>query len=263
MPDLFEQIEMPGFSPAYDPKTKYGYTNPHYKRNLKELLNKTSEGFCMYCYVTVAADGKLWGHLEHSIEKTNSKYLTECIPNIGWTCSVCNDIFKKYKEKERKLSQKDITIFERKIKCSSNRCTKACAKYKNLKNKYLRQENAQIILQPNGVKGFDTGFELKIQYNVQNGWFEPSAFQGEYSEQERQFIEKHINRFHLNDEAYRTNALITFFEDVIEGEGHIVRTPENNMVVRVFKKRLEGLERQDVLRICKKLYTYYMVKLKA
>ena len=28
MPDLFEQIEMPGFSPAYDPKTKYGYTNP-------------------------------------------------------------------------------------------------------------------------------------------------------------------------------------------------------------------------------------------
>lgn len=79
-----------------------------------------------------------------------------------------------------------------------------------MKNKYLRQENAQIILQPNGVKGFDTGFELKIQYNVQNGWFEPSAFQGEYSEQERQFIEKHINRFHLNDEAYRTNALITF-----------------------------------------------------
>ena len=116
MPDLFEQIEMPGFSPAYDPKTKYGYTNPHYKRNLKELLNKTSEGFCMYCYVTVAADGKLWGHLEHSIKKTNSKYLTECIPNIGWTCPVCNDIFKKYKEKERKLSQKDITIFERKIK---------------------------------------------------------------------------------------------------------------------------------------------------
>lgn len=90
MPDLFEQIEMPGFSPAYDSKTKYGYTNPHYKRNLKELLNKTSEG-----------------------------------------------------------------------------------------------------------------------------------------------------------------------------EGHIVRTPESNMVVRVFKKRLEGLERQDVLRICKKLYTYYMVKLKA
>lgn len=99
MPDLFEQIEMPGFSPAYDPKTKYGYTNPHYKRNLKELLNKTSEGFCMYCYVTVAADGKLWGHLEHSIEKTNSKYLTECIPNIGWTCPVCNDIFKSIKKR--------------------------------------------------------------------------------------------------------------------------------------------------------------------
>ncbi len=262
MPDIFEKIEMPGFSPVYDPKIKYGYKNPRYKKNLKALLNKTSEGFCMYCYVTVAADGKVWGHLEHSIEKENSKYLTECIPNIGWACPVCNNIFKKCKEKKRKLSKKDIAVFERKIKCNSNSCTKECVKYRNLKNKYLLQDNGQIILQPNGVKGFDTGLDLKIQYNVQNGWFEPSEFQGEYSEREKQFIEHHINEFHLNDEAYRTNALITFFRDVIEGEGHIIQTPENNMVVKVFKKRLEGLKRQDVLKICNKLFTYYEVKLK-
>ena len=61
----------------------------------------------------------------------------------------------------------------------------------------------------------------------------------------------------MNDKTYRTNALFIFFRDVIEGEGHIVRTPENNMVVKVFKKRLEGLNKQDVLKICEKLYTYY------
>ena len=89
---------------------------------------------------------------------------------------VCNTVFKKCKEKARKLSIKDIAVFERNIKCTSNHCTKECVKYKNLKNKYLLQENAQIILQPNGVKGFDTGLELKIQYDVQNGWFEPSVY---------------------------------------------------------------------------------------
>ena len=86
MPDIFAQIEMPVFSPLYDPDTEYGYKKSQHKKNLQALLNKTSEGFCMYCYVRVAIDGKLWGHLEHSIEKKNSRYLTECVPNIAWAC---------------------------------------------------------------------------------------------------------------------------------------------------------------------------------
>lgn len=36
-----------------------------------------------------------------------------------------------------------------------------------------------------------------------------------------------------------------------------------NMIKTLADKIWDGLERQDVLRLCKKLYTYYMVKLKA
>lgn len=124
------------------------------------------------------------------------------------------------------------------------------------------QQNAHMILQPGGVKGIDTGLNLRVQYNVQKALFEPSTYQGEYSEAEKEFITNHINRFHLNDETYKTNALMTFFEDVINSDGYIVKTPENNMVVNLFKKRLEGSRREDVLRICSKLYNYYVIKLK-
>lgn len=262
MSDIFSQIEMPVFSPIYDPNIKYGYKNSQYKKNLQGLLNKTSEGFCMYCYVRVSTEGKALGHLEHSIERKNSRYLTECVPNIAWACPVCNDVFKKQGERERMIPQKDIAIFERGLQCISNECKKECTKYRNLKRKYLQQKNAQIILQPHGVKGTDTGRDLRIQYNVQNGWFEPSTFQGEYSEAEKGFIKSHINRFHLNDEKYKTNALMTFFEDVIGSGGYLIHTPENNMVVKIFKEKLVGLEKQDILKICQKLYIYYHVKLR-
>lgn len=262
MPDIFAQIEMPVFSPLYDPDTEYGYKKSQHKKNLQALLNKTSEGFCMYCYVRVAIDGKLWGHLEHSIEKKNSRYLTECVPNIAWACPVCNDVFKKQGERQRRIPPNDIEVFEHGLDCKSNHCKKECVKYKNLKKKYLKQKNAQMILQPQGVKGTDTGRDLRIQYNIQKAWFEPSTFQGEYSVAEKRFIECHINRFHLNDEKYRTNALMTFFEDVIGSDGYIIHTPENNLVVRIFKEKLKGLEKQDVLKICQKIYTYYRVKLR-
>jgi len=262
VPDIFGQIEMPDFLPEYDSNKKYGYGNPRYKRNLKELLNKTSNDFCMYCYIRVAAEGKMWGHLEHSIEKINSGYLTECVPNIGWACPVCNEVFKKNQENERKILKKDIKIFEHNLNCMSNKCNKECIKYKNLKKKYVLQEEAHIILQPNGVKGFDTGLDLRLQYNVIKARFEPSEYQGEYSENEKAYIIDHINRFHLNDESYKTNALMAFFEDVIETGGHIVHTPTNNLVVKLFKDKLKGLEKEQIVQICNKLYIYYSVKLK-
>ena len=67
MPDIFAEIEMPNFLPLYDSEMKYGYKNAKYKRNLKNLLNNTSNGFCMYCYIRIELEGRLLGHLEHSI----------------------------------------------------------------------------------------------------------------------------------------------------------------------------------------------------
>lgn len=257
---IFTHIELPNFSPKYDKNKKYGYTNVKYKMNLKSLLNKSSKNFCMYCYVRVFIEGKYFGHLEHSIEKANSKFLVECVPNIGWACPSCNDIFKRTNEKERYMTHSDIRIFEKNLKCNFNECKKECRKYQNLKKKYISNPNAHIILQPNGVKGFDTGLDLRVQYNIISAQFEPSEYQGEYSESEKQFIRDHINRFHLNDVKYQTNALKNFFEDVIEKQGRTLKTEENNLIVCIFKERLKNLSQDDILNVCKKLYTYYTIK---
>lgn len=53
----------------------------------------------MYCYTRVLVDRKMFGNLEHAIEKNNSDKLIECIPNIGLACPTCNQSFKRRNEK--------------------------------------------------------------------------------------------------------------------------------------------------------------------
>ncbi len=53
----------------------------------------------MYCYTRVRVDEKLYANLEHAIEKSNSDKLIECVPNIGLSCPVCNQTFKRIGEK--------------------------------------------------------------------------------------------------------------------------------------------------------------------
>lgn len=54
----------------------------------------------MYCYTRIRVDNKLYANLEHAIEKNNSDKLIECVPNIGLSCSVCNQTFKRIGEKK-------------------------------------------------------------------------------------------------------------------------------------------------------------------
>lgn len=93
-------LQMPLFRPRYKKWKKYGYTKKDEKENLKEVLEESSGGYCMYCYTRIRVDGKLYANLEHAIEKSNSEKLRECIPNIGIACPRCNQSLKKAGERE-------------------------------------------------------------------------------------------------------------------------------------------------------------------
>lgn len=258
----FIKVEMPIFMPQYSMTEKYGYTNKASRERLKKLLNTTSRGFCMYCYTRVYQQGRFYGHLEHSIEKKNSDLLIECVPNIGWSCSICNDKYKKIDEKKRALSQKEIVEFEDSVRCEECNCNKPCEGYQQLRMKYIFRNfcGSHILLQPGSNKGKDTNSELCVQYDVLNAKFEPSSFQGEYSDFEKNIIKDHINHFCLNAVEYRPAQLKEFIENVIETEGHISTMECNNLVVQLFKERLQRLEKKDVLKLCTKIYTYYAAK---
>ena len=187
-------LDIHNFEPKYKSDTLYGYTGKG-GENLKKLLTETSKGYCMYCYSRILVDRKNFGSLEHSIEKINCNTLVNCSVNISIACSKCNLSFKKQGEKHRKLSEEEIKEFERLAECSAD-CINKCSKYDDLRKSYAKKLGGEIILQPFGAKGKDGKKDLSIQYDVLNQKFIPSTTY-QYDKKERQFIERHINRFNL------------------------------------------------------------------
>lgn len=158
-------IQLPAFQPHYKRWKKYGYKNPKEKENLQKVLWESTGGYCMYCYSRVLVDRKLFGNLEHAIEKSNSKKLTECIPNIGLACSICNQSFKRRAEHVRKLPEDVLTEYETNSRCTLEKrkqCTVPCKALKKVRRCYSQLPGAQIILQPMGVNGWDSGEPLAL-----------------------------------------------------------------------------------------------------
>ena len=82
-------LDMPDFRPVYSQKVLYGYSGKKGEK-LKELLLGTSNFHCMYCFASLKGDRTDLGEIEHSIEKTLSYHLIECVPNMAITCKNCN-----------------------------------------------------------------------------------------------------------------------------------------------------------------------------
>ena len=251
-------IQIPKFQVEYLKNRKYAWSNKVGKENLKEILSSASKGYCMYCYRRIVIDGQNFGHLEHSIEKDNSiNKLTDCIPNISISCSSCNTSLKKKGEKGRKLSKTLISEFEQK-KCTEN-CTSPCREYEMLKSKYIQNKEAQIILQPSGVKGFDTGEEMQLEYDILDAEFRPST-KYLYSEMEMEFMKSHIIRFRLNEKHQKTRQLISFLEDTINNDGRYTTMEYNHLIVELFVEKLQGKTKEEVLKICTALYELSVMK---
>lgn len=252
------------FKPEYKEDEKYGYANADEKNNLKGVLAECSEGYCMYCFSRIRVDGKLYANLEHAIEKNNSNKLIECIPNIGISCSVCNQTFKRIGERNRKIPKSIMCQFEKFSQCSigrRKRCMVPCKSLRKLQESYSDLPDAEIILQPMGIRGSDSGEELALQYNVMKMEFEPATDRYTYSDREIIFINAHINRFRLNDPEYRTHQLCDFIKNVIDNEGKIPAYEYNNLIVKLFQEKVSGRPRDEILKICKSIYVIMFPKM--
>lgn len=244
---VFTILDIPSFTPNYDKNMSYGYKglNGH---NLLDLLYKTTNGYCMYCYSRIDIDSKRFGHLEHSIEKRHSTKLMECVPNIGLACPKCNLSFKKIGDKGRIFTKKQIESYE-KVVCVQEKCTKECSAYKKLKRVYLKKR--KIILQPMGITSKKHTY--KIQYNLLKLSFEPSAAVS-YTDEEKEFINQHISKFNLNDSKYRTRELLKFCEDIINGDTYLRKGKYNNYIVDLFMDKLKNLDEQARVKLCGSIY---------
>ena len=249
-------IDIPIFQPKYKRWKKCGYTDPGEKQNLKEVLNAATGGYCMYCYSRINTDGKFVGHLEHAIEKNNSDRLLECIPNIGLACPVCNLSFKKRGENNRKIDTHTVGEFEKKCNYRKKRkqCTVTCQALRKLQKSYSKLPDAEILLQPMNIKAQNEKV-LQLRYNVLKMEFEPlEDYEHILTDEERQFVRIHIQRFHLNDPKYRTKQLRDFVGLMIDMNGKIPNYEYNNLVVQLFAMQIEEKTIEERLKICNSIY---------
>jgi len=254
----FLYLNLPLFKVKYKKWKKYGYLRMDEKENTKEALVSASEGYCMYCYSRIKVDGKVYGTLEHAIEKNNSDKLTECIPDIGITCPVCNLSFKKIGERKRKVDDFMRKAFEEKSKCTvkhRKQCTVPCKPLRTLQNQYSKMPDAEIILQPMGILGEQSGKPLAIRYDILKMEFQPNIGLYAYSEEERTFINRHIQRFHLNDPQYKTKQLGDYIKNIIDSGGIMQEYEYNNMIVQLFADKIRDRTAEEKLAICSKIYT--------
>lgn len=256
--DDFLHLDIPLFRVMYKKRIKYGYSKANEKKNTKTVLSNASGGYCMYCYTRVAIDRKNFGDLEHAIEKKNSEKLIECIPNIGMACSDCNQSFKKVGDRRRRISESVKKNFEERSKCTVEKrkqCTVPCKALRDLQKEYSKMPGAEIILQPMGIIGGQSGNPLNIQYDVLKMEFQPNTNLFTYSEDEIEFINKHIQRFRLNDPKYMTYKLADYIKNLIDSGGVSCSCKYDNMIVELFDKKLKGKTAEERVDICSKIYT--------
>lgn len=259
----FLYLNIPIFHVKYKKWKKYGYVKSKEKENTEEALSNASGGYCMYCYSRIKVDNKWYGNLEHAIEKNNSNKLVECIPNIGMSCPVCNQSFKRIGERKRKVPDSVRKRFEEKSKCTLEKrkqCTVPCKELRNLQAAYSGMPGAEIILQPMGILGRQSKEPLALQYDVLKMEFLPNTALHTYSGEELVFINRHIQRFRLNDPKFRTRSLAEFVKNVIDSGGILQQYEYNNLIVQLFADKIKEKTAEERLAICSKLYPIMFLK---
>lgn len=252
-------LDMPDFAPVYASGVQYGYRGIR-GDELKRLLLETSKFHCMYCFANLKGDRTDLGEIEHSVEKTLNDYLIECVPNMAVTCKNCNQSLKRVGEKQRKDKMVPyMEQFEKNINCSGSECKAFCGAYTELRQQYCREN--RLNLQPFGMTGISSKLVYRIQYDIMSAEFIPSR-KYRYDDEDILILEHHIRQFRLNDTEYRTGALIEFIEDTIEADGNFNRHENrySNYIVDLFAIKLMGYSRQQVLKICEKIYINYQLR---
>lgn len=105
-----------------------------------------------------------------------------------------------------------------------------------------------------GKRNIASKAEYLIQYNVLNNIFEPANDHDQYEDYDLQFIEDHIDRFHLNEGVDNPNFFFQFLKLVIDNQGTIPEYEYNHMAVEIFAKKLKLISRKEALKICETIY---------
>lgn len=250
MPEDFFVIDIPVFAPFYDKDKKYGWNK--YKDALWDLLKETTGGYCMYCYDTVFVNEQKRGQIEHGIEKANSlKYLSDCVPNLGLACENCNQSYKRRGEAGRRLPVESIREFES-DECQKYDCKKQCEKFEKLRNEYIKK--GKILLQPFESRKQKDGKSLRLQYDLLKCKYVPSKSCGEYDEEDIEIINGHIKLFGLNSPERKNFEIGKYCKNVIDNESIMSGVEYNNLIVDLFRKKLQSLEIEDAIKICRVVY---------
>ena len=157
-----------------------------------------------------------------------------------------------------------IEEYEKESECtvaSRMQCVVPCEALKKLQKEYNALEDGKIILQPMGIVGNDSRENLAIQYDVLKMTFQPAYIFHTYSDEEKKIIDMHIKRFRLNDSKYRTRQLKDFLKIIIDCDGKIPRYEYNNLVIELFSEQLEKKTPEEILKICKKIYSIIFLKM--
>ncbi len=255
MEDFFV-VDIPVFVPVYDENKKYGWSK--YKDNLWDLLKVTTGGYCMYCYDSVWINGQRRGQIEHGIEKFNSDYLVDCVPNLGIACENCNGIYKRKGEKKRKLSLNAVEDFEAAV-CEKYDCKEPCERYKKLRYEYIKM--GKVMLQPFEAQKQEDGNVLRLQYDLLKCKYVPDQYSGKYDEEELDIIRGHIKLFGLNSPERKNYEVGRFCKNVIDNHSLMLGVEYNNLIVDLFRKKLLCLSIEDAVKICRVVYGNAWIKL--
>ena len=240
-------LDLPVFEPGYEDGVRYSWSNDIEKKRLRNLLCRTTNGYCMYCYTRVEVDGKISADIEHGVEKNLNDKLIDCLPNLGLSCKVCNQSTKRkgeFKKKEKIPEELQLVIESfREQECNTPAlCRAACDGYMNLRDCYSKYRN--IVLQPI----VSAQKKSLIQYDVLKRRFVPSVcLDNEFAK----LIQAHIDKFGLNDSKCRTMELIRFCKDVVDGVVKPIKGRYNNLIVDLFVDKIFGMEEKKYKAICK------------
>lgn len=105
-----------------------------------------------------------------------------------------------------------------------------------------------------GVAGEQSGLPLAIRYDVLKMEFQPNTNLYAYSDDEVTFINRHIQRFHLNDPKYKTYQLVDYIKNLIDNDGVLNQYEYNNMIVKLFADKIKDKTAKEKVAICSKIY---------
>ena len=244
MVEDFFILDVPVFVPVYKSDTKY-------KDNLWNLLKETSNGYCMYCYDSVWINKQRRGQIEHGIERKNSeKSLSDCVPNLALACEICNSKSKKRGETNRRLAVEYIKEFEKGF-CSKFDCKGICEKFEKIRQVYIR--NGKVLLQPFEARISDKGNDLRLQYDLLNCRYILSQKE-EYTEEEKDIIEQHIQLFWLNSSERKNNEIGKYCKNVMDTGSLLLNIDYNNLMVELLKEKLQKINLKEAIKICTVIY---------